>query len=76
MYIRKTTTKEPSNTTPTVSFPFFSILAIVFITLKLLKIITWSWLWVLAPIWAPLITVIIIALLAFILAMIAATGDK
>lgn len=29
------------------------VLAIVFIVLKLLKVITWSWLWVLSPIWIP-----------------------
>ena len=25
----------------------------IFITLKLLNIITWSWLWVLSPLWLP-----------------------
>lgn len=29
------------------------VLAIVFIVLKLLNIIQWSWLWVLSPIWIP-----------------------
>ena len=32
---------------------FGGVLAIVFITLKLCKIIDWSWWWVLAPIWIP-----------------------
>ncbi len=36
---------------------FFGVLAILFITLKLLNIISWSWLWVLAPIWLPIIVV-------------------
>lgn len=35
---------------------FASVLQIVFIVLKLCKIIDWSWIWVLAPFW---ITVII-----------------
>lgn len=48
------------------SMGFCGLLAIVFITLKLLKIITWSWVWVLAPIWIPLI----IGLLIFIIAVI------
>ena len=39
---------------------FCGVLAIVFITLKLLKIINWSWLWVLSPIWIPTIIAIII----------------
>lgn len=30
---------------------FFGLLAIVFITLKLLGYINWSWFWVLSPIW-------------------------
>ena len=32
-----------------------SILFIVFLILKLTKVITWSWLWVCAPIWIPLL---------------------
>ena len=28
-------------------------LAVIFIVLKLVGVIHWSWLWVLAPIWAP-----------------------
>lgn len=39
---------------------FFDILGIVFIVLKLMNIITWSWWWVLAPIWMPLAVVLII----------------
>lgn len=45
---------------------FFGILTIVFIILKLCKVITWSWLWVLAPLWIPLS----IALIIFIIAII------
>lgn len=30
---------------------FFGLLAIVFITLKLTHVISWSWWWVLAPLW-------------------------
>jgi len=33
---------------------FFGLLGIVFITLKLLDVIDWSWIWVLAPIWIPM----------------------
>lgn len=33
---------------------FFGLLAIVFITLKLIGTISWSWLWVLSPLWIPL----------------------
>lgn len=30
---------------------FTSVLTLIFITLKLLDVITWSWWWVLSPIW-------------------------
>lgn len=39
---------------------FCDVLAIVFIVLKLVKVIDWSWLWVLAPIWIPLVLIILI----------------
>ena len=30
---------------------FFGLLTIVFVTLKLIGVIDWSWVWVLAPLW-------------------------
>ena len=33
---------------------FCGLLAIAFIILKLIGYISWSWLWVLAPIWIPI----------------------
>ena len=32
---------------------FLGLLTLIFITLKLLGVITWGWAWVLAPIWIP-----------------------
>lgn len=32
---------------------FCGLLTIVFITLKLMNVIQWSWVWVLAPLWMP-----------------------
>lgn len=47
------------------SFPFFSILFLIFLTLKLTGHITWSWWLVTAPLWGPIAFVIVfIALLA------------
>lgn len=40
---------------------FFGLLTIVFIVLKLCHVISWSWVWVLSPIWIPTILIIIIA---------------
>jgi len=39
---------------------FTGLLTIVFITLKLLDKIDWSWWWVLSPIWISLLLLIII----------------
>lgn len=36
------------------------VLAIIFIVLKLLGVITWSWLWVLSPIWISIIIVLVL----------------
>lgn len=50
-----------SNTTKVQgSFPFLSILCLIFITLKLTGYITWSWVWVLAPIWIPISTILVV----------------
>lgn len=42
-----------------------SVLTIVFIVLKLLGVIRWSWIWVLSPIWIS--TVIVVAVFSVIL---------
>jgi len=39
------------------------VLGIVFIILKLVGVITWSWWWVLAPFWIPLAIVILCAII-------------
>ena len=43
---------------------FIGLLTIVFITLKLTGHITWSWWWVLAPIWLPFCIVVGVLLIA------------
>ena len=49
---------------------FFEVLQIVFIVLKLCKVINWSWWWVLSPSLIPLGIVIILYLIkAFVLLM-------
>lgn len=52
---------------------FFGLLAIIFITLKLIGIIDWSWIWVLAPLWCPPVLAVVGILL---LAVIAYFTDK
>ena len=44
---------------------FFGLLGLIFIVLKLTGFITWSWVWVLAPLWAGFaLTVVIITFMA------------
>ena len=37
-----------------------SVLTIVFVVLKLVGVINWSWLWVLSPIWIDLLIFVVI----------------
>lgn len=48
---------------------FCGILAIVFIVLKLTKVIAWSWLWVLAPIWIPAIFWLLVMYICILLSL-------
>lgn len=49
---------------------FFGVLTLIFITLKLLGVITWSWWWVAAPLWIPTIIAIIIFLVVVVVAIL------
>jgi hypothetical protein len=55
-----------SNTTTSSGIGFGGLLAIVFITLKLLGKIDWPWLWVLSPIWIPLAIAAVVLVIAAI----------
>lgn len=43
------------------------VLFVVFLVLKLCKVITWSWWWVCAPLWIPLAIAMIATIIAVIL---------
>lgn len=45
---------------------FCGLLTIVFITLKLLGVITWPWKWVLAPLWIQIVLVAVFVILSVI----------
>ena len=47
------------------SFP--TLLTIAFIVLKLCNVVSWSWWWVLSPIWIPITITIIGLLFLFVL---------
>lgn len=44
---------------------FIGLLTITFIVLKLIGVITWSWVWVLAPIWISTVAVIAVLVALF-----------
>jgi len=48
---------------------FIGGLTLLFIALKLCKVIKWSWLWVLSPLWATAGLVIILLILGIILGL-------
>lgn len=45
---------------------FTGVLTIVFIILKLCNVISWSWLWVLSPMWISLAICIIVIIIYFL----------
>lgn len=48
---------------------FVGLLTVAFVVLKLCKVISWSWLWVLSPIWISTLLVVAIILIVLLLAM-------
>lgn len=49
---------------------FLGLLTLIFITLKLIGKIEWSWLWVLTPLWLPITAGILIVLILIIIELI------
>lgn len=47
---------------------FFGLLTIVFIVLKLCGVISWSWVWVLSPLWISFSLVVIIIAITLLVA--------
>lgn len=44
-----------------------TLLTVVFVVLKLCKVITWSWWWILSPVWIGLILTVILNLIVVFL---------
>lgn len=47
---------------------FTGLLTIVFIVLKLMHVISWSWVWVLSPLWIGTALFVLIAIIVFLIA--------
>lgn len=45
----------------------FGLLGIVFIVLKLCKVINWSWIWVLSPFWIGAILFVLLVIILLII---------
>ena len=59
--------REKHDTTVNGGVGFIGLLTIVFIVLKLLGFITWSWVWVLSPIWIEAILIVLLLAVLIIL---------
>lgn len=63
-----------SSSSSTGGIGFAGLLTILFVALKLLGIISWSWLWVLSPIWISLsVTFFLVAVFIIVFLIV---GDK
>lgn len=59
-----------------VDFSWLGLLGVVFVTLKLIGVINWSWWWVTLPFWGGLALAVVILVIVAIIAAIAAVFDK
>lgn len=56
---------QSSSSSSSAGIGFFGLLAIVFITLKLLGYITWPWIWILSPLWISFLIWFILVVIIF-----------
>lgn len=59
-----------NHTTTNGGIGFCGLLTIVFIVLKLLGKISWSWVWVLSPLWISTALIILVCIVTFIVTFI------
>jgi hypothetical protein len=45
---------------------FLGLLTVLFVALKLLGVVSWSWLWVLAPLWIPFALALLILIIGLV----------
>lgn len=65
-----------SNSTSSGGVGFFGLLFVVFLVLKLTKVIDWSWIWVTSPIWFWAAVALVLFLCGAILLHISKRGKK
>lgn len=52
---------------------FFNLLFLVFLVLKLTKVIDWSWWWITAPLWGPIAALVFLVIFGGLLAALCGT---
>ena len=62
--------KESTSTSASGGIGFSGLLTIVFIVLKLTGVISWSWVWVLSPLWISFSLGVLIVIIAIIIATV------
>ena len=62
--------KETSSSGASGGIGFVGLLTVAFIVLKLTKVIAWSWLWVLSPLWISVALTIAILIIVWVIAAI------
>ena len=71
-----TDANEKSNEGFGIRLTFMNVLFLIFLTLKLTDVITWSWWWVTAPLWGPFAVVTVFIAVAAIGLIIAELFDR
>lgn len=55
-----------NKTTVSGGIGFIGLLTIAFIVLKLIGVITWSWVWVLSPVWISAVIYVVVVLMVIL----------
>ena len=62
--------EENLNSTNTNGVSFLELITLLFIGLKLTGYITWSWIWILSPLWVPIsITLLLLSAVILLVAL-------
>ena len=69
-YIREYLVKMPETHNNGIGLGFFSFLTLLSIGLKLTGYIAWSWIWVLSPMWLPIVVMGVILVICFLAALV------
>ena len=69
-------TTKTTETTKAPRFSFCEVLTLIFIVLKLTGNISWSWIWVLAPMWIELILIVAAILLTSIAVALSKSDEE